>query len=305
MGKKLSEEHKAKLAAGRERALAEKRRREAEQQAEASEITQVAADIEQNVNEGVDQSTSVDQAHPKVITGKPSEATPDPEPVQPTDKPEVSYSDLIKQIEELKNNQAFMQQMVMQNQPQQGQQPAFGGSGLIGTRTKYIVDPAYYTDPVQRLAKEPRLQQFAFDMNYTLDWSVTTAAYETKTGVNTEEPKFNIQLNRIIRDPDTGADTNGRYIVCKGVFFEDPQSAIVVAREQGIDVNEYNEKDFLEEMRYIRVRDWLMEAFYPPKLTDGEANKKQMVINGKMVDYFEVNSENSSNIPFDKLNTKV
>lgn len=276
MGKKLSEEHKAKLAAGREAARARK-----------------LAEAE------------------KVVTGKTPEPTtlPEPvaEPVQPADKSNASYSELLNTIEELKANQAFMQQMIMQNgnQPAQGQQPAFNSNGLVGTRTKFIVDPAYYNDPTIRLRKEPRLQQFAFDMNYTLDWEVNTSSYETKDNVNTEEPRFNIQLNRIVRDPATGEDTNGRYIVCRGVFFEDPQTAIVIARQNGIDVNEFNEKDFLEEMRYIRIRDWLMEAFYPPVSTDAQSNKKQMVVNGKLVEYFEVNSEQSAGIPFGDLKTKV
>jgi len=49
----------------------------------------------------------------------------------------------------------------------------------------------------------------------------------------------------------------------------------------------------------------LMEAFYPPVSTDTQSNKKQMVVNGKLVEYFEVNSEQSAGIPFGDLKTKV
>ena len=76
---------------------------------------------------------------------------------------------------------------------------------------------------------------------------------------------------------------------------------MVVAREQGVDIDEMGEREFLDEMRYLRVRNWLLEAFYPPKRDMEKKNKKEMAIGGKIVQYFEVSSPNGTAIPFKDL----
>lgn len=235
----------------------------------------------------------------------------DPEPILDTveAKPEASdpgniqnsdYADLVKQMNELK---AYLFDM-------KGGAPTPAGitatgQGLIGTFEKYILDPARYPDPSKRLAKEPKLARFAFDMNYELDWNVGVSSYKTIDGINTKEPKFTISLHRVIMDEDTGEPTPGRYVISTAVFHEDPDAALVVARENGIAVDESDEKKFLDEMRYLRVRDWLIECFYTPLITGKKTNKKEMVVGGKIVQYFEISSEDSSGIPFNELNGKV
>lgn len=223
-----------------------------------------------------------------------------PEPVEPRPPQEVSVAELQKQIQELQA-MMFMQQHpagAMQHTAQLGPQ------GLIGTTDKYIVDPANYPDPCNRLSKEPKLQRFAFPMNYELEFKISSSEYQTIDGRRMREPKFTLDLIRIMIDEDTGLATNGRYTVCRAIFHEDPEAAIVIAREQGLEVDESNEKAFLDEMRYIRMRDWLFEAFYPPK-AQAKQNKKEVVIAGKLVEYFEVNSESRESIPFGQLKNKL
>lgn len=220
-----------------------------------------------------------------------------PEPIDPGPPQEVNVAELQKQIQEL---QAAM---FLQNLPTT-QQAKLGPQGLIGTTEKYIVDPGNYPDPCERLSVEQKLQRFAFPMNYELEFKVTSSEYQTVDGRRMREPKFTLDLIRIIIDEDTGLATNGRYTVCRAIFHEDPEAAIVIAREQGLPVDESNEKAFLDEMRYIRMRDWLLEAFYPPKAQEKQ-NKKEVVIGGKLVEYFEVNSEDRETIPFGQLKTKL
>lgn len=220
-----------------------------------------------------------------------------PDPIEPPSPGEVSVAELQKQIQEL---QAAM---FMQNLPTT-QQAKLGPQGLIGTTEKYIVDPANYPNPCTRLSQEEKLQRFAFPMNYELEFKVTSSEYQTIDGRRMREPKFTLDLVRIIIDEDTGRATNGRYTVCRAIFHEDPEAAIVIAREQGLAVDEANEKAFLDEMRYLRMREWLLEAFYPPK-TQEKQNKKEVVIGGKLVEYFEVNSENRESIPFGQLKNKL
>lgn len=187
----------------------------------------------------------------------------------------------------------------------QGAAPSYTQTGAsIGSREKYNTDPNYYPDPREKLALEPRLAPFAFSLNYELDWNVSLSEYTTMDNVRTKEPKFTLKLVRIIRDEFSGEATNGRYDVCQLILHEDEDAAIVVARENGLEVDEDNPREFLDDMRYLRMRNWLIEAFYPPPPT--ETNKKrEMVIDGKIVQYFEVNSENSAAIDFKQLNTKV
>ena len=220
---------------------------------------------------------------------------PAPQPVDPGMQ-SADVGELIRRIQELEAAQWRNRAPETQTQPTG---PQAGVGGLIGTFEKYRLSG--YPDPRQRLSQEPRLQRFAFPMNYELAWEVGVSQYKTLDGVNTKEPKFTIELIRILIDEDTGEPTDGRYTICRGIFHEDPEAALIVAQQQGITVDESDEAHFLNEMRYLRIRDWLLEAFYPAKVDNVKKNKREMVINGKLVEYFEVNSENSEAVPFGQL----
>lgn len=212
-----------------------------------------------------------------------------PDPVNHGQPNPQDYADLQSQVNELKGYLFDILRTGTAGAAPAG--VAATNQGLVGTREKYILDPAHYPDPRERLAQEPKLARFAFDMNYELEFNVGVSQYQTKDGVNTKEPKFTIQLNRVVIDEETGEPTDGRYVITQGIFHEDPEAAIVVASEQGIDVNAWEEKPFLDEMRYLRFRDWLLEAFYTPLPARDRKNKREVVINGKLVQYFEVNSQ--------------
>lgn len=222
------------------------------------------------------------------------------QPQDPGNIQNIDVADVLKRLSELEENAAYWRSQA-QGQPAG---PQAGRMGLVGTYDKYKVDPNYYPDPRQRLSQEPRLQRFAFDMNYELEWQVSISSYKTIDGVNTREPKFTIQLNGVMMDEDTGEPTNMRRKICQAIFHEDPEAAIVVARENGVDIDQMEERAFLDEMRYLRIRDWLLEAFYPPKPQQEKKNKKEVVIAGKLVEVWEVNSESTESIPFKDLNSK-
>lgn len=177
-----------------------------------------------------------------------------------------------------------------------------GPRGVLGTVEKYSTERSLYDNPIERLMLEEKLKKFAFDMNYELQFEVTDSSYETIDGIRQKEPKFTLDLIRVIYDEETGDKTNGRYTVCRLIMHEDPDAAIVIARDNNIVIETDDEKTFLNEMRYLRMRDWLIECFYPAPVKT-ETNKREMVVNGQLVEYFEVNSENSASVPFDKLNS--
>lgn len=215
-----------------------------------------------------------------------------PEPRQrETVSSEVDYQDLLRQIKELKDNQWSMMAS-KQGIPSS----AIGAGGkLTGTHEKYSTAKDRYPNPSERLTGELKLQRFAFPINYELNYEVGVSEYTTIDNIRMREPKFTLELVRIVLDEETGDPTNGRYIICRLVMHEDPEAAMVIAREQGLEVESDNEDDFLNEMRYLRMRDWLLECFYPAP-TKKESNKREMVINGKLVTYYEKNNEDGRGV---------
>lgn len=214
---------------------------------------------------------------------------------------EPDIGDLQRQLNELR-------QALVAAQGQQSSGAQVTNQGLIGTHIKYTVDPKNYDDPIPRLFEfmesKPQLRRLGFKDNYELDFKMDTFAYDTKDGRNVSEPKFTLDLNRIVYDEETYEPTNRRYTACRMVFFEDPQTAMVVARDNGIEIDTQDEKAFLNEMRFLRMRDWLLEAFYPPKAAPTH-NKREQVIGNQMVEVWEISSETSAKIPFDQLNSKL
>lgn len=218
---------------------------------------------------------------------------------------QTEYRDLLRHMSELEARLSVQPSPPASAQPISGPQIDHRGR-LTGVHERFIVDPAHYPDPTPRLAKESKLQRFAFDINYELDYEVATTQYQTQDGINTREPKFTLKLVKVVMDDETGEPTNGRFVLREAVFHEDPQAALTVARDQGLNPDDFGgEPSFLDEMRYLRYRDWLIEAFYPPRTAAPKKNKKEMVIGNKIVQYYEVSSVDSAKINFGELDGKV
>lgn len=202
------------------------------------------------------------------------------------DPPQVANDDvasLLKRIQELE------QQRFFSPQPQQA----------VRAITKYSIETHDYPNPSERLSEEPKLQEHAFKQNYVLKWKVGKVQY-SHDGVSYTEPKFVLEVWRWKRDPETNELTNKQYRIHKGTFFEDPDAAIQMATELGLEIDETLQKPFLDEMRYLRMRDWVMEIFYPPKAQPATHTREE-VIGNRLVPVLEINSRESVAIPFDKL----
>jgi hypothetical protein len=216
---------------------------------------------------------------------------------------------LKRRIEELENKQFF-------NQP-----PPQAPQGVVSTKqviTKYSFDPKVYPDPREKLSAEEKLRRFAFEENYELDWKVQKVDYE-EDGMKVRAPRFVLELwgkvideetNEIAKkyDPATKEWKEQRYVLKRGMFFEDPDSFIAVANQMGIEIPEFLQKPFLDEMRYIVMRDWLFENFFPPQNLQDKMSKKEVVINNRLVELFEINSDFESPqpvMPFGQIGTKV
>ena len=209
------------------------------------------------------------------------------------------YSALLQEVRELRQR--------IDSKPEE-ERVGLQSGRLVGSVTKYNLTPSAYPDPAVRLAHESRLARFAFDENYILKFDVSTSEYTTIDNIRTKEPKFTLVLAAYMYDDESGEKTyesDGTpkaYVVRRLIMHEDPEAALVIARENGLDVDEANEEAFLNEMRYIRMRDFLLECFFPtpPKSIN---RKKEIVVGGKIVETFEVTTEGeaSPDVDFGKL----
>lgn len=210
---------------------------------------------------------------------------------------EADYLSLQRQVLELK-------EMLLSGQQLPNQVGVQGGR-LTGSLTKYSLASTDYPNPVERLLEEPKLGRFALPINYDLMWKVTTVEYTTIDNVRVKEPRFTLELGRKLFDEDTGEpefDDHGNqkgYIISRFIMHEDPDASLAIAREQDITVDETNEKAFLDEMRYLRMRDWLLECFFPTPIK--KEIKTDMVVGGKVVETYSITSPTTEKIPFDKL----
>lgn len=238
-----------------------------------------------------------------------------PEDDVPTDvQGTQSLADIQRQMNELMETNALLKAAIL-NQSNNQQGVTLGRDNrVLGEVDKYLVDPNNYPDPTPRLSQEKRLQSIAFNHNYELSYTFSIRSYETKSGVNMREPEFLVVLNRIVLDtqgnpvtvinPKTGKSGIKMYRARRMVFHEDPQAALVLARENNILVDREDEKTFLDEMRYLRVRDWLYDIFWP-RPADEPENIHEEVIGGSLVQVFTKSSEGTSQVDFDSLQSKV
>lgn len=238
---------------------------------------------------------------------------------EPREVPETAVSgeqdlnELKAQIKEVMETNALLKAALLGNKQEDKIELNKEGS-LIGEFTKYKMDPSNYPDPTPRLAKEPRLAQIAFDYNYELTYTVASSRYQNQSGRNIQEPKFEVRLDRIVLDPQgnrvkiknpvTGKEEEKRYKVQNIIFHEDPDTALIIARENGLNPEDMDERSFLNEMRYLRVRDWLFDIFWPGTPAP-KSSLLEEVIGGQIVQVFTKSSEESSNVDFDQIKTKV
>jgi hypothetical protein len=199
---------------------------------------------------------------------------------------------LLRRIEELEKRQFFPQQPV----------PAQTARTVV---TKFSFNPKDYPDPRDRFFTESRLKLKGFNRDWwDLGWEIQRVNYE-EDGIKYAAPRFVLELYRIIEDEVTGEPTARRYTRKRGLFFEDPDSYIAIANQHGVDIPENFEKEFLNEMRYLSMLDFLIDIFYPPKSTQAKSQKTETVIGNRLVEVFEVNTHSAEKVTFDKLSQQL
>lgn len=151
----------------------------------------------------------------------------------------------------------------------------------IGIMVKYSVDPAHYKDPRESLYDMPKLRKYALKDNYMIDYELEQQVVDTKYGTTYLHPKFILKLWKKMFD-DEDNPTDKRFLIQTGIFFEDPETSIKEALSLGLPVEEANESDFLEKMRFYRYEQWLLDIFNPKRLTSTKPKVRDEVIAGKV-----------------------
>lgn len=163
-----------------------------------------------------------------------------------------------------------------------------GRQGVQGRVFIYPVEKSHYPDPTQRLYDEPTLKRFALRENFYFKWDVTGETYELH-GVTYTEPRFMVELWRYLFDEETGEPTGEMFLVNRQYQHEDELIARVAADKLGYKIGEGEKfatlQDLMDEMRYYRIRQWLLDVFKPFKAHQHKNKKvRQRVIGGKVVE---------------------
>ena len=240
--RKLSEEHKAKLKAGREAAKA---RKEAEQPLFSPKRT---VEVDASVLEK-----------------------------------------LLAEVEELKktkNPEMTPEAALVYTAQSQGFNTNIGANGVQGRVFKYPVEKGFYPDPTDRLYDEPRLKRFGLRDNFFFDWEVEGVEYE-KYGVTYAEPRFTVRLFRRMFEDDGVTPTGQMGLVNRQVLHEDEVVARAAADKLSLNDTFDSFQDMMNEMRYYRIRQWLLDLFTPADVKTHVGRPNQMVIDGKVVEMFD------------------
>lgn len=157
--------------------------------------------------------------------------------------------------------------------------------GIQGRIVKHSLVKQDYPDPTPRLYDDPRLKRHNLRENYIFTWDVEGEQY-TKDGVTYAEPRFTVRLFRRLFD-DNDVDTGRAALISRTMLHEDEFVAQIIADRMGLLDNFSSTKEMMDEIRYYRIRDWLIPIFIPVKPEEHANRKTEMVIDGKAVEVFD------------------
>lgn len=231
---------------------------------------------------------------------KQTETTP---PVEPTPEPSASPTftaltteqkdamllQLLAKVTDLENARTVpmsADKALEETAKMQGYDVNIGKNGVQGRVFKYPIEKSYYPDPTDRLYDEPILRRFNLRDNFYFDWEVEGVEYE-KYGVTYAEPRFIVRLFRRMFEDD-GITPNGQLaLVNRQIQHEDEIAARTAAGKLGMTDSFESFQEMMDEMRYYRIRQWLLDLFTPVQVHSHSKQSTQMVIDGKVVEVFD------------------
>lgn len=225
---------------------------------------------------------------------------PDPTPQTNTAKQNSRSEELVTPEPSLSQNISFtpeqfdalIARLNTGNLTDQAPAPSMGGlqtnpfGQVVGTVTKFNIDPAYYPSPVDKLLEfcntDSRMRRHNVSENFYISYDITARPYPTKDNLMVQEPTFSLTLYANEYDED-GKDT-GRFIVIQTLHMnEDEELCRIFASEEGIEVSDTTLKQLMDDTRYERARQWLVGVFYPPRNFEMNIQEGEEAIGGSVV----------------------
>lgn len=194
---------------------------------------------------------------------------------------------LMLEMDELKKtkNPDMTPEAALQYTAQMQNQPIVGRNGIQGKMFKYPIEASYYPNPIERLYALPELSRFNLKENYFFDWEVTGAEYE-KYGVTYAEPRFTIRLFRRLYDDE--GQPNGQFaLINRHIQHEDEIVARAAADKLQLTDTFESFEEMMTEMRFMRIRQWVLDLFKPPKVETHKNKPTTQNIDGKVVEVFD------------------
>lgn len=192
----------------------------------------------------------------------------------------------VAELEKMKNPNMTPETALADTAISKGYDINIGGNGVQGRIFKYPVEKSFYPDPTERLYDEKLLSRYNLRENFVFDWDVEGVEYE-KYNVTYAEPRFTVRLFRKLFEDD-GLTPSGKVaLVNRAIMHEDEVVARHAADKLGLTNTFESHQDMLNEMRYYRFRQWLLDLFTPPKVEQHNRQATQMVIDGKVVEVFD------------------
>jgi hypothetical protein len=232
---------------------------------------------------------------------KQKQASKEEEPQKQTQSSEPTVSISQEQLDALLTKVSLLEKAVAhQVTPTQAidakaemQGISFGKNGIQGVVYKYPIEQDYYPDPSNRILNMPELARYAPHENYELKWEVSGVEYE-KANITYSEPRFTVTFLRKMYD-DYGNITSQRAILGRHIQHEDENVVRMVARDMGLDTSD--ERTLLDEVRFQRIRRWVLDLFTPYRQEDRTDAMTEMVIDGKIVPVMEITTNADKSIP--------
>jgi hypothetical protein len=161
-----------------------------------------------------------------------------------------------------------------------------GPNGIQGQIVKYNIEPDWYPDPSERILDMPELSRFAPRQNYEIKWTVTGVEYE-KNNISYAEPRFTVEIRRIMFN-EYGEPTTQRAIVGRHIQHEDENVTRMVARDMGF--QDLDERKLRDEVRFQRIRRWVLDMLTPMRQPDRVDNVIEMAIDGKVIPVIDIST---------------
>lgn len=173
-----------------------------------------------------------------------------------------------------------------------------GSGGVEGIVQRYPVEASHYPDPRDRLYDLVELKRYAMRDNYIITYEVQGVTYE-KQNVTFTEPRHAVHLFRRLWD-DNGEENSKVALVARHFQTEDELITKIAAQKLGLDMSKWQEA--VDEVRFLRIKQWLLDLFRPVHIEEKTRQKTIQVIDGKAVEVYDTEAVTDSDTGISKAN---